>query len=97
MPYSLFIQLIDTSGFTTTHVVVFLWVCIARGAWEGEDDKGSGRAARYGYGWSGFPDIEIKSFALRKFYILGANKRKNQLPLGCSTIHAIFPQIVWQI
>ena len=41
-----------TSGFATTHVVVFLWVCIAGGA--------IARAARYGGGWSGFLDITTR-------------------------------------
>ena len=30
-------NILITSGFATTHVVVFLWVCIAGGAW-GEED-----------------------------------------------------------
>ena len=37
-----------------------------------------------------FPDILMKNFALRIFYILDANERQNQVPLGCTTIHAIF-------
>ena len=48
------------------------------------------RAARYGGNWSWFPDIVIKNFALRIFYILDANERQNQVLLGCTTIHAIF-------
>ena len=37
-----------------------------------------------------FPDIVMKNFALRIFYISDANERQNQVPLGCTTIHAIF-------
>ena len=48
------------------------------------------RAARYGGGWSGFPGIVMENFALRIFYISYANESQNQLPLGCSFIHAIF-------
>ena len=33
------------------------------------------RAARYGGGRSGFPDIVMKKFALRIFYISDANER----------------------
>ena len=47
-------------------------------------------ATKYGDGRSGFPDIVMKNFALRIFYILDANECQNQVPLGCTTIHAIF-------
>ena len=40
------------------------------------------RAARYGGDRSGFPDIVMKNFALRIFYISDANGRQNQIPLG---------------
>ena len=39
----------------------------------------------------------MKKFALRIFYISDANERQNQLPLGCSTKHAIFLLTVRQI
>ena len=48
------------------------------------------RAARCGGDWSGFPDIVMKNFALKIFYISDANERQNQVPLWCTTIHAIF-------
>ena len=37
-----------------------------------------------------FPDIVMKNFALRIFNISDANERQNQVPLGCTIIHAIF-------
>ena len=48
------------------------------------------RAARYGGGRSGFPDIVMKILFLRIFYISDANELQNQVPRGCTTIHAIF-------
>ena len=44
-----------------------------------------------------FPDIVMKNFALRIFYIKDANERQNKLPLGYRTIHDIFLLTVRQI
>ena len=49
-------DVIYTSGFATTHLVVFLFV-IAGGTWGEEDNQGSSPSFRYGGGWSGFQDI----------------------------------------
>ena len=37
-----------------------------------------------------FPDIVMNNFDLRIFYISDANERQNQVPIGYTTIHAIF-------
>ena len=39
----------------------------------------------------------MKNFALKIFYISDANERQNQVPLGCTTTHAIFLLTVRQI
>ena len=38
-----------------------------------------------------------KNFATRIFYISDANQRQNQVPLGCTTIYAIFLLMVRRI
>ena len=38
-----------------------------------------------------FPDIAKKNFALKIFYILDANERQNQVPLGSPIYECFFP------
>ena len=58
------IIIIHTSGFATTHVVVFLGSEKPGVHEERKMIKVVARAARYAVGWSGFPDIKRKSAAL---------------------------------